>query len=111
MFPRKRALHEPNRTERVNDISFPTTHAGSPVVSRGDGLMVLVSLFLVVLPLWQDPIPQLLAFAVSGLGVPLYCVFIMEEPCRLRPKFVDRFSTWLVLTTSNVFNTELSTKI
>ena len=29
--------HEPNRTEQVNDISFPTTHAGSPVVSRGDG--------------------------------------------------------------------------
>ena len=21
----------------MNDISFPTTHAGSPVVSRGDG--------------------------------------------------------------------------
>ena len=37
MFPRKRALHEPNRAEQVNDISFPTTHVGSPVVSRGDG--------------------------------------------------------------------------
>ncbi len=73
-------------------------------------MMVLVSVFLVVLPLWQNPVPQLLAFAVSSLGVPLYFVFIMERPCRLRPKAMNTFSSWLVVATSKLFNTDISTK-
>ena len=69
--------------------------------------MTVVSILLVVLPLWQNPVPQLIGFAVVLTGVPVYAFFIMEKPCRLRPKVMDRLSTWMTSITSKLFNMEL----
>ncbi len=71
-------------------------------------VIIVVSLLLVVLPLWQDPLPQLLAFADVLMGVPVYLFLIMEKPFKLRPKVVDRVSLWMTLVTNKLFNTELA---
>ena len=52
--------------------------------------MILVSVFLVVVPLIQQPIPSLAAFAILLVGVPVFVFLVMEQPCRLRPSFIDR---------------------
>ena len=52
--------------------------------------MILVSVFLVVVPLVQQPIPSLAAFAVILVGVPVYVFLVMEQPCRLWPRIFDR---------------------
>ena len=70
--------------------------------------MVVVAILLVVLPLWQDPIPQLLGFAGVLAGLPVYVVFVMEKPWRLKPRILDRFSNWLVDIAGKILNTELS---
>ena len=70
--------------------------------------MVVVSILFVVLPLWQDPVPQLLGFAGVLTGLPFYVFFVMEKPCRLKPKLLDRFSDWLDSVTSKLFNTEIA---
>lgn len=70
--------------------------------------MVVVSILLVVLPLWQDPVPQLLGFAGVLTGLPVYIVFVMEKPWRLKPRIINRFSNWLIVVTGKMFNTELS---
>lgn len=70
--------------------------------------MVVVSILLVVLPLWQDAVPQLLGFAGVLTGLPVYVFFVMEKPWRLKPRIFDRFSIWLVMVTGKMFNTKLS---
>ena len=55
--------------------------------------MLLVAIFLVVVPLWQNPVPQLVAFGGILVGVPVYVVFVMEKPIRLKPKLFDRISS------------------
>ena len=70
--------------------------------------MVVVSILLIVLPLWQDPVPQLLGFASVLTGLPIYFIFVMERPCRLRPRLLDTVSSWLVSVTSKIFNTEIA---
>lgn len=54
--------------------------------------MVMVFLFLVFLPLLLKPIPSLVAFSVILLGAPVYFIFVMEKPWRLRPRFLDTIS-------------------
>lgn len=71
-------------------------------------LTVAMSILLVVLPLWLDPVPQLIAFAVTFMGVPVYVFFVMEKPWQLRPKIVDWLSNWLTSVTSKLFNTKLA---
>ena len=71
-------------------------------------VMVVVSVLLVVLPLWQDPVPQLIGFAGVLAGLPVYAVFVMEKPWRLKPKLLDRMGDWLIDVTGKLFNTELS---
>ena len=70
--------------------------------------MVIVSILLVIIPLWQEPLPQLLAFAGMLAGVPVYFFIVMESPRKLRPKVLDKFSDWLTSVTSKLLNTELS---
>ena len=70
--------------------------------------MVVVSILLIVLPLWQNPVPQLLGFTSVLAGLPIYFIFVMEHPCRLRPRLLDRVSSWLVSVTSKVFDTEIA---
>jgi hypothetical protein len=55
--------------------------------------MLVVAVFLVVVPLWQNPVPQLVAFGGILLGVPAYVVFVMEKPVRVKPKLFDRISS------------------
>ena len=50
---------------------------------------VLVCLYLVTLPVIQKPLPSLMAFGITLLGVPVYVFFVMEAPWRLRPKIFD----------------------
>ena len=71
-------------------------------------VMVVVSILLVILPLWQNPLPQLLGFAIVLAGAPVYAVFVMEKPCRLKPKPFDRIGEWLSHVTGKLFNTELA---
>lgn len=54
--------------------------------------MLLVSIFLVVVPLWQSAIPQLIAFGGILLGIPMYVFFVMHRPWRVKPKVVDWIS-------------------
>ena len=58
--------------------------------------MVVVSLFLIVFPVQQKPLPSLLAFAGIFLGVPVYILFVMETPWQFRPKVMDRLSEKLI---------------
>ena len=55
--------------------------------------MLLVAVFLVVVPLWQNPVPQLVAFGGILLGIPVYVVFVMEKPVRIKPKLFNRISS------------------
>lgn len=55
--------------------------------------MLLVAIFLVVVPLWQSLVPQLLAFGGIVLGVPVFVVFVMERPIRIKPKLFDTISS------------------
>ena len=59
---------------------------GLPIV------MVVVAVFLVVLPLFSEPVPSLTAFGVILLGIPVYIFVVMETPWRFRPKVFDRIS-------------------
>ncbi len=74
-------------------------------------MMVVVSILLVVLPLWQNPYPQLMGLAASSLALPLYVFFLMEIPYKLKPRVVDRISQWLIATTSKIFNTQIHSKV
>lgn len=55
--------------------------------------MLLVAVFLVVVPLWQNPVPQLLALGGILLGVPVFVVFVMDQPIRLKPRVFDSLSS------------------
>ena len=55
-------------------------------------VMVVVSVLLVVLPLYQQPWPSLAGFGMTLLGLPVYVFFVMETPWRLRPRVFDRIS-------------------
>ena len=70
--------------------------------------MVVVSILLVVLPMWQNPVPQLIGFAGVLAGMPVYAVFVMEKPCRLKPRLFDRIGEWLSDVTGKLLNTELA---
>ena len=54
--------------------------------------MVIVTVFLVVMPLLQNAVPQLIAFGGILLGIPVYFLVVMEEPWKLRPKILDKLS-------------------
>ena len=56
---------------------------------------ISVSVFLVLLPLFQEPKPILLALCTSLIGIPVYVFIVMETPWRLRPKILDRISSKL----------------
>ena len=68
----------------------------------------VVAILLVVLPLWQDPISQLIGFAINLTGVPVYVFLVMETPYKLRPKVMDRLGAWLTSITCKQFNMEVS---
>ena len=55
-------------------------------------LMVVVSVYLIVMPVLQEPVPSLSAFGVILLGVPVYLFLVMEIPWKLRPKVFDQIS-------------------
>lgn len=54
---------------------------------------IITSVFLITLPILQKPAPTLLALAVILLGIPVYVLFVMETPWRLRPKMLDKISS------------------
>ena len=54
--------------------------------------MVLVSVFLLVLPLSVQVVPSVTGFGIILMGLPIYILFVMDTPCRLRPKIFDRIS-------------------
>ena len=83
-------------------------HPSLQVILLLPSLMVGVSVLLVVLPLWQDPVPQLIGFAGVLAGLPVYAVFVMEKPWRLKPRTLDKISNWLVAVTGKAFNSKLS---
>ena len=56
---------------------------------------ILSSIFLIALPIIQNPAPTLVALATILVGVPIYVLFVMEIPWRLRPKILDRISSKL----------------
>ena len=70
--------------------------------------MVLVSLFLVVLPLVLSYIPQLVAFAGILLGVPVYFLLAMEQPYKLRPSAIGKFAETVSNFLAKFFNTQSS---
>lgn len=70
--------------------------------------MVVVSILLVALPLWEDPIPQLLGFVGILAGLPIYIVFVMEKPWKLRPRILDRIGDLLIRVSEKMLNTELA---
>ena len=55
-------------------------------------IMIVVSLFLVIMPLASEPGPSFAAFAIILSGVPVYIFLVMETPWKLRPTFLDRCS-------------------
>ena len=55
-------------------------------------VMIVVSVFLIVLPLTTAPRLSLAAFAIILSGAPVYFIFVMEKPRRLRPAFLDSCS-------------------
>jgi hypothetical protein len=67
-----------------------------------------MSVLLIILPLWQDPIPQLIGFAITLSGVPVYVFLVMEKPYKLRPKVMDRLGACLTSVTCKLFNMEVS---
>ena len=54
--------------------------------------MIVVSVFLMALPLASDPGPSLIAFAIILSGAPVYVFLVMERPWKLRPAFLDTCS-------------------
>ena len=54
--------------------------------------MIVVSVFLIALPLAYDPVPSLIAFAIILSGAPVYVFLVMERPWKLRPAFLDTCS-------------------
>lgn len=70
--------------------------------------MTVVALLLVVLPLWQNPLPQLIGLAVVLSGIPVYVFLVMEKPYRLRPKVMDRLSACMTSITCKLFNMEIT---
>ena len=54
--------------------------------------MIVVSVFLIALPLASDPGPSLIAFAIILSGAPVYVFLVMERPWKLRPAFLDTCS-------------------
>ena len=54
--------------------------------------MIVVSLFLVIMPLTSEPVPLFVAFAIILSGAPVYIFLVMETPWKLRPDFLDRCS-------------------
>ena len=69
-------------------------------------LGLLVSLFLVVLPVVQKPLPSLMAFGVILLGVPVYVFLVMETPWRLKPEVFNRIGQSLSTFTNAVLNSQ-----
>ena len=57
-------------------------------------LALLVSLYLVILPVTQKPMPVLMAYGGILLGVPVYA-FLVKTPWRLKPEIFDRVSQQL----------------
>ena len=55
-------------------------------------VMVVVSVFLIFLPLTTAPGLSLAAFGIILSGVPVYFIFVMERPWKLRPAFLDTCS-------------------
>ena len=55
-------------------------------------IMVCVSLFLLIMPAIQSPILPLVSVATMLTAVPVYVLFVMEKPWKLRPEFVERLS-------------------
>jgi L-type amino acid transporter 9 len=55
-------------------------------------IMVVVSVFLIFLPLTTAPGLSLAAFGIILSGVPVYFIFVMERPWKLRPAFLDTCS-------------------
>ena len=53
---------------------------------------MLSSVFLIALPIFQKPVPTLLALGAILLGIPIYILFVMEVPWKLRPPVLDRIS-------------------
>ena len=41
-------------------------------------------------------------------GLPVYIVFVMKKPWRLKPKLFDRIGDWLCHISGKLFNTELA---
>lgn len=70
--------------------------------------MTVVAILMVVLPLWQNPTPQLIGFAIMLSGIPVYIFFVMEKPYRLRPKVMDRLSTYMTSITCKLFSMEIT---
>ena len=58
-------------------------------------IMIVVSLFLVIMPLTSELGPSFLAFVVILSGVPVYIFLVMETPWKLRPTVLDQCSGML----------------
>ena len=55
-------------------------------------VMIVVSVFLIIMPLTTEPLPSVIAFAIILSGAPVYFIFVMERPWKLRPAFLDSCS-------------------
>lgn len=44
------------------------------------------------MPLFQNAIPQIIAFSGTFLGIPVYFFLVMETPWKLRPNIFDKLS-------------------
>ena len=69
---------------------------------------LLASVYLIVLPVIQKPVPSLLAFGGVLLGVPVYVFLVMETPWKLRPKVFDRVSQSLTAYSNALLNSQSS---
>ncbi|KAL5466759.1 hypothetical protein EMCRGX_G030908 [Ephydatia muelleri] len=71
--------------------------------------MLCVSVLLVTVPIYQSPVQSVVAFVGVLSGVPVYFIFVMETPWRLRPKMLDRTSGFITTHISQLLNTVPST--
>jgi len=52
----------------------------------------LIVTLLLVIPLVQSPGPALINLSVTVSSIPVFFIFVMERPYKIRPKFLDRLS-------------------
>ena len=52
----------------------------------------LILMFLLIIPVIISPGPAMIDLGVALTAIPVYLIFVMERPYKIRPKFIERLS-------------------